>query len=201
MRHNIFAVIAVLSALPLLALDYTIDTAHSSAQFGVRHMMVSNVRGEFSKLTGSISYDESKPAATTVQATIDAASISTREPKRDAHLRSPDFFDVAEYPSLTFKSKRAVKTASGMALTGDLTIHGVTKEVTLNVQGPTPEVKDPWGLLRRGAYASTTINRRDFGLTWNGALEAGGLVVGDEVTITLDIEATRKPDVSPQTSN
>ena len=194
MRHDLVGIIALLSGLPLLAADYTIDTAHSSAQFGVRHMMVSTVRGEFSKLTGVISFDEKNPESIRVEASIDTSTINTREPKRDAHLKSPDFFDVQKYPALTFKATRAARTPAGLVVTGDLTLHGVTKSVNLNVQGPTPEIKDSWGMLRRGASATTTINRRDFGLTWNAALEAGGVVVGDEVTISLDIEATRKPD-------
>lgn len=171
--------------------SYTIDGAHSKAQFVVRHLMVSNVRGEFAKVKGSIDYDEKNPAAIKIDATIEVASINTGEPKRDEHLKSPDFFDAAKYPTITFRSKSARKTSSGLAVTGDLTIHGVTREVVLQVEGPSPEVRDPWGNLRRGATATTKINRKDFGLTWNAALETGGVVVGDEVSITIDVEATR----------
>lgn len=182
----------VLAAAPAaLAQSYTIDGAHSKAQFSVRHMMVSNVRGEFTKMKGTIDYDEKNPAAIRIEATIDAASINTGEPKRDEHLKSPDFFDVAKYPAITFRSRSARKTAGGLAVTGDLTIHGVTKEVVLQVEGPSPEVRDPWGNLRRGATAATKINRKDFGLTWNAALETGGVVVGEEVAITIDVEAMR----------
>jgi len=138
-----------------------------------------------------VDYDDKNPAAIRIEAVIDAASINTGEPKRDEHLKSPDFFDVAKFPNITFRSKSARKTAGGLAVTGDLTIHGVTREVVLNVEGPTPEVKDPWGNIRRGATATTKINRKDFGLTWNAVLETGGVVVGDEVSITIDVEAVR----------
>lgn len=183
--------LALAAAPAALAQGYTIDAAHSRAQFSVRHMMVSNVRGEFTKMKGSIDYDEKNPAAMRIEATIDAASINTGEPKRDEHLKSPDFFDAARYPTITFRSKSARKTANGLAVTGDLMIHGVTKEVVLQVEGPSPEVRDPWGNLRRGATATTKINRKDFGLTWNAALETGGVVVGEEVSITIDVQAMR----------
>jgi len=184
-------VLALAAAPAALAQSYTIDGAHSKAQFSVRHMMVSNVRGEFTKVKGTIDYDEKNPAAIRIEATIDVASINTGEPKRDEHLKSPDFFDVAEHPLITFRSRSARKTANGLAVTGDLTIHGVTKEIVLQVEGPSPEVRDPWGNLRRGATAITKINRKDFGLTWNAALETGGVVVGDEISITIDVEAMR----------
>ncbi len=189
------AMALLLAAAPAaLAQSYTIDGAHSKAQFSVRHMMVSNVRGEFTRMKGTVVYDEKNPAAIQIDATIDVASINTGEPKRDEHLKSPDFFDVAKYPTITFRSKSARKTANGLAVTGDLTIHGVTKEVVLQVEGPSPEVRDPWGNLRRGAAATTKINRKDFGLTWNAALETGGVVVGEEVSITIDVEAMRPAD-------
>lgn len=188
-----FAIVLAALAIPALAADYSIDSAHSAAQFSVRHLMVSNVRGEFSKLTGKVVYDDARPAATTVEASVDVSTVSTREPQRDTHLKSPDFFDVAKYPSFTFKSTSAKKTAQGLDVTGELTIHGVSKPVVLHVSGITKEIKDPFGLLRRGATATTVINRKDFGMTWNKNLDGGGVVVGDEVTITLDIEVTRKP--------
>jgi len=193
MRMRNFAVcLALAIAAPALRAEkYTIDGAHSKAQFSVRHMMVSNVRGEFTKIQGTVDYDDKNPAAIRIEAVIDAASINTGEPKRDEHLRSPDFFDVAKFPTITFRSKSARKTADGLAVTGDLTIHGVTREVVLHVEGPTPEVKDPWGNIRRGATATTKINRKDFGLTWNAVLETGGVVVGEEVSITIDVEAVR----------
>lgn len=191
MKPVLTLALALAAAPAALAQSYTIDSAHSKAQFSVRHMMVSNVRGEFSKMKGTIDYDEKDPSAIRVEATIEVASINTGEPKRDEHLKSPDFFDAAKYPVITFRSKSARKTANGLAVTGDLTIHGVTKEVVLQVEGPSPEVRDPWGNFRRGATAAAKINRKDFGLTWNAALETGGVVVGDEVTITIDVEAVR----------
>jgi polyisoprenoid-binding protein YceI len=192
MVRNIAIALAAL-AIPALATEYSIDSAHSAAQFAVRHLMVSNVRGEFGKLTGKVVYDEAKPAATTVEASVDVSTVTTREPKRDEHLKSPDFFDAAKYPAFTFKSTTVKKTAQGLDVTGELTIHGVSKTVVLHVSGITKEIKDPFGLLRRGATATTVINRKDFGMSWNKNLDGGGVVVGDEVTITLDIEVTRKP--------
>ena len=171
---------------------YQIDSAHSSAQFTVRHMMISNVRGEFTKLSGSIAYDPADPANSSVEATIDAASINTRDPQRDAHLKSADFFDVERFPALTFRATEiGVRDGEGK-VKGDLTIHGVTREAVLHVEGPTPEAKDPWGNLRIGATATAKINRKDFGLAWNAALEAGGVLVGEEVKITIDLEAIRQ---------
>jgi polyisoprenoid-binding protein YceI len=181
-----------LLALPgLFADEYKIDGSHSKAGFAVKHLMVSTVRGDFSKVSGTIVYDEKNPAATKVNASIDVTAVNTNEPKRDDHLKSPDFFDVAKFPTITFVSKSAKKTADGIAVTGDLTIHGVTKEVVLNVDGPTAEVKDPWGNMRRGATATTKINRKDFGLTWNKALETGGVMVSEEVSITVDVEGVK----------
>lgn len=169
--------------------QWQIDPAHSAAHFSVRHLMISNVRGEFTKLSGSAVMDPADPSKSTVEVTIQAASINTREPQRDEHLRSADFLDVANYPTIIFKSKRneAVELEY-YKLTGDLTIRGVTKEVTLDVEGPTPPVKDPWGNVRAGVTASTKINRKDFGLVWNALVEGGGVMVGDEVKITLEAE-------------
>jgi polyisoprenoid-binding protein YceI len=186
-----------LLAVPVVfAEEYKIDSSHSKAAFTVKHLMVSNVRGEFSKVTGTIVYDEKNPTAIRIDATIDATTVNTSEPKRDEHLRSADFFDVAKYPTMTFKSKSARKTANGLAVTGDLTLHGVTRQIVLNVDNSGPEVKDPWGLLRRGATATVTINRADYGLTWNKAVETGGVVVSDEVKITIDVEGTRPAPTS-----
>jgi polyisoprenoid-binding protein YceI len=169
--------------------QWQIDPAHSAAHFSVRHLMISNVRGEFTKLSGSAVLNPADPSKSTVEVIIQAASINTREPQRDEHLRSADFLDVANYPTITFKSKRneAVELEY-FKLTGDLTIRGVTKEVTLDVEGPTPPVKDPWGNVRAGATASTKINRKDFGLVWNALVEGGGVMVGDEVKITIEAE-------------
>jgi polyisoprenoid-binding protein YceI len=170
--------------------DYTIDTAHSAAGFGAKHMMVTNVRGRFSNVTGKISYDPKNLAAAKVEATIDASTVDTQQAKRDAHLKSPDFFDVAKYPTITFRSTKWAQANGKLKITGDLTIHGVTKSVTLDVEGPAPEVKGPGGVTI-GASASTKINRKEFGLTWSKLMDTGGAVVGDEISITLDIEATR----------
>ena len=183
-------------ALPSLvrAATWDLDPAHTSVQFSVRHLMVSTVRGAFGKVAGTVAVDEQDLTHSKIQATIDAASIDTRIEKRDAHLKSPDFLDVAKYPTITFVSKKIERVAPDhFKVTGDLTLHGVTREATLDVEGPTPEMKDPWGKTRAGAQATTTINRKDFGLTWNQALEAGGVAVGDEVKITIDVEATKQP--------
>lgn len=174
------------------AANYDIDTAHSSAGFAVRHLAVSNVRGEFAKVTGVVEYDAKDPSKTRVEATIDAASVTTRDPKRDEHLKSADFFDVAQYPVITFKSTKVEKASQGLKVKGDLTLHGVTRPVVLDVQGPTPEVKDPWGNVRAGASATAKINRKDFGMSFNKTLDSGGLVVGDEVAITIDVELVKK---------
>jgi polyisoprenoid-binding protein YceI len=172
---------------------WEIDPAHSSAQFSVRHMMIANVKGEFTKVSGRANFDPENPEASSVEAHVDVSSISTREPDRDAHLKSADFFDVAKFPNMTFKSKRIVKNSDGsLQLVGDLTIHGVTRETAFALEGPTAPLKDPWGNVRRGASATARINRKDFGLTWNAALEAGGVLVGDEVKITLDVELVQK---------
>src|SRR6266851_2791707 len=169
--------------------QWQIDPAHSAAHFSVRHLMISNVRGEFTKLSGSALINPADRTKSTAEITIEAASINTREPQRDEHLRSADFFDVANYPVLTFRSKRIESLgAETFKLTGDLTIRGVTKEVTFDVEGPTPPVKDPWGYIRAGVTASTKVNRKDFGLVWNALTEAGGVVVGDDVKITIEAE-------------
>lgn len=153
--------------------------------------MVSNVRGEFTKLAGTVQFDPEKPESSTVEATIDAASISTRDTQRDAHLKSADFLDVEKFPTMTFRSRKITIESGGGKVTGDLTIHGVSREITLDVEGPTEEIKDPWGKLRFGASATAKLNRKDFGLTWNAALETGGVMIGDEVKITIDVEVVR----------
>lgn len=172
---------------------YKIDSAHSNAQFIIRHMMVTNVRGGFRRIEGTISYDSQHPEQSQVEAVIDVASINTNDENRDAHLRSPEFFDVEKYPQITFKSRSVAPFGEAeWKITGDLTIHGTTKEVTLNVEGPTPEGKDPFGNIRIGAFAWTKIKRSDFGLTWNAALETGGILIGDELKIELDVSAIRQ---------
>ncbi|MGH9663299.1 MAG: YceI family protein [Bryobacteraceae bacterium] len=175
------------------ALTYTIEPAHSSAHFKVRHLMISNVRGEFKKIGGTVVFDPQNPAASSVTVEIDVNSISTREPDRDAHLKSADFFDAAKYPVLRFQSKTVERSGPDQyKVTGDLTIRDVSREVVLKVEGPTEEIKDPWGSFRRGAEAATKVNRKDFGLTYNQVLEAGGAMIGDHVEIGLDVELVRK---------
>ena len=185
----------LLAALPTLAAAATwqIDPAHANVEFKVRHLMVAWVKGAFPEVAGSVEFDEAAPNEAKVNVTIGTASIDTNNTKRDEHLRSPDFFDVANFPQMTFVSKRV--TASGGTVSqvvGDLTIRGVTREVTLSIDELTPAIKDPWGNQRRGATASTEVNRKDFGLTWNKAIEAGGGAVGDEGKITLDVELIKK---------
>ena len=171
---------------------YKIDPAHSGAEFVVRHMMISNVRGGFTKVEGTIEYDPANVAATKIDAVIDATTIDTRDGQRDGHLKSADFLDVEKFPAITFKSKKVEAAGDGeLKVTGDLTIHGATKEVVLDVDGPTGETKDPFGNVRVGASAKTKIKRSEFGLTWNAALETGGFLVGDELKIELDVSAIR----------
>jgi polyisoprenoid-binding protein YceI len=168
---------------------WNIDPAHSVAEFKVKHMMISNVKGQFAKITGVLTLDESDLTDSRVEALIEAASIETRDAQRDAHLKSADFFDVEKFTTLSFKSTHISHGRDGeLAVEGDLTIRGVTRKVVFSVEGPTPPVKDPWGNTRVAVSAATKINRKDFGLTWNTALETGGILVGDEVTITLDVE-------------
>ena len=168
---------------------WNIDPAHTTAEFKVKHMMIANVKGQFSKVTGVLTLDESDLANSRVEATIEAASIETRDGQRDAHLKSADFFDVEKFPTLHFKSTGISIVRNGeLSVEGNLTIHGVTRKVRFAVEGPTPPAKDPWGNTRVAISASTKINRKDFGLTWNAALETGGILVGDEVTINLDAE-------------
>ena len=172
---------------------YQIDPAHSAAQFKVRHMMIANVKGEFTKVSGTVTYDPSDPSAAQIQATVDASSISTRDEQRDGHLKSADFFDVAKFPTITFQSKEVVPMGSdSFEAVGDLTIRGVTQPVALTVEEVTPEAKDPWGNMRRGATAKTKIRRKDFGLNWNVTLEAGGFLVGDDIEIIIDVELIRQ---------
>lgn len=169
--------------------EWKIDPAHSAAHFSVRHLMISNVRGEFTKLSGKAVLNPANPAASKVDVEIDVASLNTREPQRDDHLRSADFFDVAKYPKLTFCSKQVEKLSEEhYKVTGDLTIHGVTKDIALDVEGPTPAVKDPWGNIRVGLEGTAKLNRKDFGLVWNALTETGGVMVGDEVKINIEAE-------------
>jgi polyisoprenoid-binding protein YceI len=173
---------------------WTIDSGHSAATFQVRHMVIANVKGEFGGPVGTAAFDPKDLSTLRIDAVIDARTINTRNPDRDKDLRSALFFDVAKYPRIMFKSTGAVSQGPGkLRMTGELTMHGITKPVTLDVEGPTPEIKDIWGSRRIGATATATIDRRDFGLVYNRVLEGGGAVVGDQVSITLDIELTRNP--------
>ena len=168
---------------------WNIDPAHTVAEFNVKHMMISNVKGQFAKVTGVLTLDESDLTNSRVEALIEAGSIETRDPQRDAHLKSADFFHVEKFPTLSFQSARITLVRDGeLSVDGDLTIRGVTRKALFTVEGPTPPAKDPWGNTRVGVSATTTINRKDFGLTWNAALETGGILVGDQVTITLDVQ-------------
>ena len=172
---------------------YVIDPGHSAAGFKVRHLMVSNVRGEFSGVAGTVVFDAEDSVNSKVEASIDAITIQTRDNQRDQHLKSADFLDVEKFPTITFISKKVVPVEdSEWRVIGDLTIHGVTSEVALDVEGPTPEVKDPWGNIKIGATATTKLDRRDFGLMFNVALEAGGVLVGDEVAIQIELEMARQ---------
>jgi len=194
-KLSILAVLLVLGVPALaIAAAWEFDAAHSAVQFKVRHLMVSNVRGDFEQVSATVHYDEKDISRSRAEVTIDANSINTRIKQRDDHLRSADFLDAAKYPAITFKSKRVEKAGEGrLKVTGDLTLRGVTKEVVLVVEGPAPAIKDMQGNVRVGGQATTKINRKDFGLTWNKALEAGGVVVGDEVEIVIDLEIYRKP--------
>ena len=168
---------------------WNLDPAHSVAEFKVKHMMIANVKGHFAKVSGVLIRDESDPTNDRVEATIEAASLHTRDEQRDAHLKSADFFHVEKFPTLHFKSTGVKVAGEGeLSVEGDLTIHGVTRKVRFAVEGPTPPAKDPWGNTRIGISATTRVDRKDFGLTWNATLEAGGIMVGHEVTITLDAE-------------
>lgn len=185
---------ALLLVLPSLsfASSWNIDSSHSNVGFKVRHLMVSNVKGVFGKVGGVVNVDDQDITRSTANVTIDTTSIDTGVAKRDAHLKSADFLDVAKFPTMTFVSTKVVKNGEGrLKVTGDLTLHGVTRSVVLDVEGPSPVAKDPMGNLRRGASAETKINRKDFGLIWNKAMEAGGVLVGDDVNISIEVEVIK----------
>jgi polyisoprenoid-binding protein YceI len=172
--------------------NWNIDPAHSTAQFTVRHMGISNVTGNFTKVSGSVALDEKDITKSQVSASIDVNSVDTRVEMRDKDLRSPNFFDVEKYPTMEFKSKSIRKNGDKLQVVGDLTIHGTTREVTLDVDGPTTEISDPWGNARRGLSATTTINRKEFGLVYNNLLKTGEAAVGDVVKIQIDVELVKK---------
>jgi polyisoprenoid-binding protein YceI len=190
---------AAFLASPAAADVWQIDGAHSSAQFSVTHLMISTVRGDFGTLSGTIEFDGKDVASIKADATIDATTINTHNEKRDGHLKSPDFFDVAKFPAITFKSKKIVSGAAGtFKLVGDLTMHGVTKEVTLDGTGPSKVIKGMGGESRVAASATTKVNRQDFGVKWNHDLDGGGVVVSDDVAITIEIEAVLPPASAPK---
>lgn len=201
--HFFKTVAAVTLGLSSLAWGSTwnIDPVHSSAQFKVRHMMVSDVRGEFGKVTGAVHLDDKDVTKSSAEATIDATTISTRDLNRDKHLKSPDFFDVEKFPTLSFKSKSFKRSGDGKySVAGDLTMHGVTKPAILDVSAPDREVNDGKGGVKRGATATTRINRKDFGLVWNKPVEAGGVLVGDDVEITIDMELSKADGKTAKTN-
>jgi polyisoprenoid-binding protein YceI len=190
-RIAVTAGLAAVLSLPAPAASSTwqIDPAHSEALFSIRHLTISTVRGGFSKIKGTISFDDKDVSKSVVDVAIDMSTVDTREPKRDDDLRSDKFFDVTHYPTMSFKSTKVEQVAAGkLKVTGDLTMHGVTKEVVLDVDGPTAPIKDPWGNQRAAATATTKINRQDFGVKWNKTIDNGGVMLGDEVSITIDVE-------------
>jgi polyisoprenoid-binding protein YceI len=192
MRSLIPALFLMFSA-PALAATYEVDAAHSQVGFSVSHMMVSKVRGHFGTVTGVVEYDPANVAATKVNGKVGIASVDTANADRDKHLVSPDFFDVAKFPEMTFVSKGVRNvTATTFDLVGDLTLRGVTREVVFRVNKLAADVKDPWGNTKSGTTATTVLNRQDFGVAWNTKLDTGGYVVGDEVAVTLELELTRK---------
>lgn len=196
MRYSLVSAVIIV-ALEISGLAWAntweIDPAHTTAQFAVRHLMISTVRGDFGKVHGIAIIDEQDLSRSSVEATIDAASINTRNEKRDEHLRNADFLDVEQYPTITFKSKKVEKVGEGkFKVTGDLTLRGMTKEVVLDVEGSPVPVKDPFGKTKVGGQATTKINRADFGMTYNTPLETGGFVIGEEVSIVIDVELTKK---------
>jgi polyisoprenoid-binding protein YceI len=168
---------------------WNIDPAHSHAEFKVRHMMISNVKGSFSGLSGALTHDEADSTGSSVTVSIPVATLTTGDPQRDGHLKSADFFDAEKFPTITFKSLKVDRLEEGkIVVSGELTVHGVTKTVTLDVEGPTAPGKDPWGNTRIGVSATGKINRKDFGLTWNSALEGGGVLVGEEVSLSFEVQ-------------
>lgn len=185
--------IALLAPLNTFATTYELDPYHSSIQFKVKHLMITNVKGVFEKFRGTVAIDEKDITKSKVNVTIEMASVNTNINKRDEHLRSADFFDTAKFPVMTFVSTKVEKIGKDrLRVTGNLTIKGITKQVVLNVEGPTAEVKSPQGDIRRGASATATVNRNDFGVSWNKKLDGGGFVVGEEVNIIIDTELAKQ---------
>jgi polyisoprenoid-binding protein YceI len=195
MLRSLSALVLALAAAPAVhAAQWEIDPGHGRVTFSVKHMVISDTEGRFKKFTGTANLDEKDIAKSFVTVEIDPASIDTAEEKRDEHLKSPEFFDVKKFPKMTFKSTKVEKKDAGYSVVGDLTLHGVTKPVTLLVSAPSQEVKDPWGNTRVAFKATSKVNRKDFGLTWNKALETGGVVVGDDVNINIEVELIKKAE-------
>jgi polyisoprenoid-binding protein YceI len=180
---------STLAAPQTATTTWNIDPVHSVAEFQVKHLMTSNVKGQFATVTGVLTLHEADLSNSRVEASIEAGSINTRDAHRDTRLKSEDFFHAEKFPTLSFRSTRIARTGNGeLAVAGDLSIRGVARNVVFTVEGLTPPAKDPWGHTRLGLSATTKINRKEFGLTWNAALETGSILVGDEVTITLDVQ-------------
>jgi polyisoprenoid-binding protein YceI len=198
MMRNLKALVLVGSGVLMVpafaqAGTWEIDPSHTSVEFSIRHMMVSTVKGQFEKVKGSLQLDDKDVTKSTVEVTIQLDSVNTHEPKRDGHLKSPDFFDTAKFPTATFKSTKVQKAGKNkLKVTGDLNLHGVTKSVVLDVAGPTEAFKTPFGTTVRGAHATTKIDRKDFGIGWNKVLDNGGVLVGNEVSLDLSIELAEK---------
>src|ERR1043166_9670242 len=188
-----FLAAVLATSAPASTTTWQIDPAHTAAGFAVKHLMISTVRGQFKGVNGMVVWDDQDISKSTIDVTIDAKTIDTSEPKRDEDLRSEKFFDTAKYPTIIFKSKKIENVSAGkLKVTGDLTIRGITKEVVLDVEGPSNPVKDPWGNTRVAASATTKVNRQDYGVKWNANIDGGGVVVGDDVNITIDLEMTKK---------
>ena len=177
------------TATPATVTTWNIDPAHSAAEFKVKHMMISNVKGSFSGLSGTLSEHATDSTLSSIEASIPVATVSTGDPQRDGHLKSGDFFDAEKFPTMNFKSTKVVKKGDAeYEVTGDLTIHGVTRKATFDFEELSAPQKDPWGNLRIGLSGTTKINRKEYGLNWNAALEAGGVLVGDAVSVTLEVQ-------------
>jgi polyisoprenoid-binding protein YceI len=193
-KRFIFTLLILLVPVAGSAATWNINPDHSSIQFQVRYMTVVNVKGTFDKFQGVVTLDEKTPSKSSVNITIETTSINTGVEKRDEHLRTDDFFDCAKHPTITFVSKKVTPSGKGkLKVTGDLTMLGVTKEVILDVDGPTPEIRDPWGNIRRGASARAKINRQDYGMTWNKVLDTGGIMIGKDVNVIMEVELVKVP--------
>jgi polyisoprenoid-binding protein YceI len=194
-KVSLSAALAAVLTLPASAATTTwqIDPAHTAAGFSVKHLMISTVRGQFKGVAGTINWDDQDISKSTIEVTIDTRTVDTGEPNRDKDLRSDKFFDTEKFPTMTFKSTKVEQVSAGkLKITGDLTIRGTTKSVVLDVEGPSAQIKDPWGNTRVAVNATTKVNRQDYGVKWNANIDGGGVVVGDDVNITIDMEMVKK---------